>query len=54
MEITTLTSKEYEDFAKKLTFAVYKVENRRIVLAKLFITDATEEEIAKHNDEEEE
>ncbi len=47
-------TEEYEDFAKKLTFAVYKVENRRIVLAKLFITDATEEEIAKHNDEEEE
>lgn len=47
-------TEEYEDFAKKLTLSVYKVENRRIVLAKLSITDATEEEIAKHNEEEEE
>ncbi len=47
-------TEEYEDYAKKLTFAVYKVENRRIVLAKLFITDATEEEIEKHNEEDEE
>ncbi len=47
-------TEEYEDFAKKLTLSVYKVENRRIVLAKLAITDATEEEIAKHNEEEEE
>ena len=45
---------EYEDFAKKLTLSVYKVENRRIILAKLFITDATEEEIEKHNEAEEE
>ncbi|MBR4497005.1 MAG: HlyC/CorC family transporter [Acholeplasmatales bacterium] len=47
-------TEEYEDFAKKLTLSVYKVENRRIILAKLFITDATEEEIEKHNEAEEE
>ncbi len=47
-------TEEYEDFAKKLTLAIYKVENRRIVLAKLFITDASEEEIEKHHQEEEE
>ena len=47
-------TEEYEDFAKKLTLAIYKVENRRIVLAKLFITDATEEEIAAAKEEDEE
>ncbi len=44
----------YEDFAKKLTLSIYKVENRRIVLAKLFITDATLEEIEEHKEKEEE
>ncbi len=47
-------TEEYEDFAKKITLSVYKVENRRIVLAKLYIDDATEEEIEKHHEQEEE
>ena len=44
----------YSDYAKTLTFTIHKVENRRIADVKVEITDATEEEIAKHDEEDEE
>ena len=42
------------DYAKALTFTIHKVENRRIADVKVEIMDATEEEIAKHDEEDEE
>lgn len=44
----------YSDYAKTLTFTIHKVENRRIADVKVEIMDATEEEIAKHDEEDEE
>ena len=44
----------YSDYAKTLTFTIHKVENRRISDVKVEIADATEEEIEKHDEEDEE
>ena len=44
----------YSDYAKTLTFTIHKVENRRIADVKVEINDATEEEIEKHDEEDEE
>lgn len=45
---------EYIDYAKMLTISISKVENRRIELLKIDITDATEEEIEEFENKEEE
>lgn len=47
-------TEEYNDYAKMLTISIYEVENRRIHLAKVEIRDATDEEIEKHQQNEEE
>jgi CBS domain containing-hemolysin-like protein len=44
----------YSDYAKTLTFTIHKVENRRIADVKVELADATEEEIEKHDEEDEE
>ena len=44
----------YSDYAKTLTFSIYSVIDRRINEVKVEINDATEEEIEKHDEEDEE
>ena len=44
----------YVDYAKKLTFTIFEVDDRRIEKIKIEITDATEEEIEAQIEEEEE
>lgn len=46
-------SSEYKDFNKVLTIAIYEVKNRAIILTKVTVRDATEEEIESHEKEEE-
>ena len=44
----------YQDYVKKLTFEVVRVDNRRIEKVRLIIEDATEEEIEKLEEDEKE
>ena len=44
---------EYVDYNKMLTFEIYEVKNRAITLAKVYLRDATEEEIEASKEDEE-
>ena len=43
----------FNDYAKMLTISIYDVEDRRIHLVKVMVRDATEEEIAAHQESQE-
>lgn len=43
----------YKDFAKKLTFEVVRVQERRIEKVRLTVSDATEEEVEEYEEEKE-